>query len=179
MVTYHLGDESLPTPGVSIDRIPDLHLQRDVRVGPTYSKFLLDPLLVAKLCQVIVRERVDVLHAHNYEGALAAYAARGLTGRPVVYNAVNTMADELPSYGFFRPKWMAEKVAAWLDRVVPQRADCAIAISEELRAFLLHQGLPESRIATIPLGINADVFTGHDPGPVRARYGLGSDPVVI
>jgi hypothetical protein len=48
----------------------DLKFRRKVVVEPTYGKPILDLLMVFKPMRVILRERIDLIHAHNYEGAL-------------------------------------------------------------------------------------------------------------
>lgn len=179
VVTYHFGDEDVGINGVLIHRIPDLGFRRRVVVGPTYEKPILDLLLVLTLLRVIVRERIDLIHAHNYEGALAGYLAGLMTRRPLVYNAINTMSDELPTYGFVKPKILAGWLARALDYCVPRMADQVIAISEELANFLSVRGVRSERIHTIPLGVETSYFDGHDRCPVRERYHLGHGPLVV
>ena len=89
------------------------------RSGPSSEKFLLDFQLLGLLCRVIRRERIDIIHAHNYEGALVGVMAKWLTRRPLLYNAVNLMTDELAGYGFIRPAWLAHGLARGLDWFTP------------------------------------------------------------
>jgi hypothetical protein len=76
-------------------------------VGPTWQKPLLDLCMVLTLCRVIQREAIDLIHAHNYEGVLIGYLARLLTRKPLLYHAINTMSDELSSYNFIKPRFLA------------------------------------------------------------------------
>ena len=80
---------------------------------------MLDFLLVRKLCQVIREQKIDIIHGHNYEGGLAGVAAKFITRRPFVWNAVNLMSDELHTYGFIKPRFLADWLAAALDWFVP------------------------------------------------------------
>ena len=44
-----------------------------------------------------------------------AILCRTFTGTPFLYSGHNTMADELPSYRFIRPNWLARGLAAcWI-----------------------------------------------------------------
>lgn len=178
VVTYHFGEET-SIEGVRIHRIPDLGFRRRVVVGPTYEKPLLDFLLVLTLIRLIVRERIDLIHAHNYEGALAGFLARVVTRRPLVYNAINTMVDELPTYDFIKPKVLAVGLARLLDYSVPRMADQIIAISDDLSSWLSKGGIRSERIHTIPLGVETSYFDGHSRFPVRERYNLGYGPLVV
>jgi glycosyltransferase involved in cell wall biosynthesis/GT2 family glycosyltransferase len=177
VVTYHFG-EGPPPKDVRIHRVPDLGFARRVSVGPSLQKPVLDLLLAWKLIRVVLAEGIDVIHAHNYEGQLAGFVARLVTRRPLVYNAVNTMIDELPTYRFFRPRGLAVGLAKLLDHWVPRTADHIIAISDDLAAFLHGRGIPADRITTIPLGVRCEQFEGHDGAEFRARYGLETNPLV-
>jgi 1,2-diacylglycerol 3-alpha-glucosyltransferase len=178
VVAYHFGEGEAPA-NVALHRIRDLGLPRRVVVGPTYDKPLLDLLLVARLVSVVRRERIDVIHAHNFEAALVAYVAGAITRRPVLYNAVCTMSDELASYGVL-PAPLARRVAASLDRWVPRRADAVVCISEELSAAVRAAGVPAERVATIPLGISPGQFSARsDAKAARARLGLGEGPLAV
>src|SRR5581483_11055693 len=110
LVTYGAGGDDLPGPQLA-------RVGRDLR-------------LVARLWRVVRREAIDVIHAHNYEAALAGLVVSRTTGRPLVYHGHNAMADELPTY--FRgaaARRLARVVGRTLDAHVPRRADFCIAVS--------------------------------------------------
>ena len=178
VVTYHFG-EGIPPKNVEIHRIVNIGFRRKVVVGPSFEKPILDLFLLAKLIRVIVREQVDLIHAHNYEGALVGYLASIVTRRPLVYNAVNTMIDELPTYNFFKPRILAVWLARLLDYCVPRMADKIISISEDLARFLNARGISPERIEVIPLGVDGTRFNGRDGSVVRGQYRLGESPVVM
>jgi 1,2-diacylglycerol 3-alpha-glucosyltransferase len=181
IVTYHFGAGNAPK-NVEIHRIADLGFGQKLVVGPTWQKPLLDLLMVATLCRVIRQEGIDLIHAHNYEGALIGYVAKALTRRRLIYNAVNTMSDELPTYNFLRPKFLATWLAGFLDRWVPRLPDRIIAISEELGCFLQTQGISPERVHVIPLGIDMSAFQENADGErarLRERFGIGGKPLVM
>ena len=178
VVTYPM-QQAIPVHGVHIHRVGQFLASRPVTVGPTAYRPLLDLLLVVALVRIIRRERLDVVHGHNYEGALAGYLAARVTGRPLVYHAISTMIDELPSYGFIRPRTLAVGLARVLDAVVPRSADHVIALSEELRRFVVARGVPDERVTVVPLGVHVAMFEHGDGEAVRRRLGLGDAPLVV
>ena len=178
VVTYPMH-QPLPVGEVTVHRVGGFLRSRPIRVGPTYYKPLLDLLMIFNLVRCIRRERLDVIHAHNYEGALIGYAAKRLTGRPLLYNAVCTMEDELPGYGFIRPRALAVGLARGLDTFVPRGADQVTVVSEELRTFLTARGVEPERITLVPAGVNPEMFDGGDPDALRRRLGLGRAPLVM
>ncbi len=77
VVTYPHGDD-LPLGGIKLHRVGKPGAA--VRVGPSAEKPMLDARMVGRLCRVIREERIEIIHAHNYEGALIGAAAKALTG---------------------------------------------------------------------------------------------------
>lgn len=178
IVTYHIGDEN-PVEGIKIHRIKSIIKPKKIKVGPTWYKPFFDLLLVAKLCKVIKEENIDIIHAHNYEGALVGYFAKIITKTPMIYHAINNMASELPTFNFIKPKKLAMLLADFLDRLVPRLGGHIIALSEELKTFLLGKGIPEDKISVIPLGVDAEMFNGKSPEIIKNRYNIGPRPLVV
>jgi glycosyltransferase involved in cell wall biosynthesis len=118
-----------------------------------------DALLAVRLWRVVRREAIDVVHAHNYEAAVAGLVVARATGRPLVYHGHNAMTAELPTY--FR-RWLARRLAARLGRLldahVPRRADFCIAVSAELGTILRRHGVADEGLACIsPAGPPTDL----------------------
>lgn len=178
VVAYPMG-QPLDTQGVRVHRTAPWFASRKITVGPTFYKPILDLALAIKLCEVVRSHRIEIIHGHNYEGALAGYVAKRTTRRPLLYHAVNTMSDELPTYGFIRPQFLAVGVARLLDALVPRMADHVIAVSSELREFLLNKGLAPRTVSFIPAGIDPRMFEDKDPSRMRSRYGIGERPLVV
>jgi 1,2-diacylglycerol 3-alpha-glucosyltransferase len=178
VVTYPLSHE-IPITGVEIDRVAQVGSNRQVSVGPSYQRLAFDALLVFKLFQVVRRHKVEVIHAHNYEAALVGGFVGKLTGVPVIYNAINTMIGELPSFNFIRPRALAIGLAKVLDYVVPRMADFIIADTEELRSFILDKGVDPARVITIHSGVRPEMFAGADGSRVRDRFAAGHGPLII
>jgi glycosyltransferase involved in cell wall biosynthesis len=178
VVTYPLS-HAIPITGVEIDRVAHVGSNREISVGPSYQRLAFDALLVFKLFQVVRRHKVQVVHAHNYEGALVGGAVGKLTGVPVIYNAINTMIGELASFNFIRPRALAVGLAKVLDYVVPRFADIIIADTEELRSFLLCKGIDPARVVTIHSGVQPEMFDGADGSRVRDRFAADGGPLVI
>src|SRR5207248_2908202 len=87
--------------------------------GPRLGRVLGDLALTARLWRVVARDPIDVIHAHNYEAAIAGLVVARLTGRPLVYHGHSALAEELPLY-FTRPRARARRAAA--DRHARRRA---------------------------------------------------------
>jgi 1,2-diacylglycerol 3-alpha-glucosyltransferase len=178
VVTYPLS-HAIPITGVEIDRVAQVGSNREISVGPSYQRLAFDALLVFKLFQVVRKRKVDVIHAHNYEGGLVGGFVGKFTGVPVIYNAINTMIGELASFNFIRPRALAIGLAKVLDYVVPRMADMIITDTEELRSFILDRGVDPARVVTIHSGVRPEMFDGADGSRVRDRFAADSGPLVI
>ena len=151
--------------------------------GPRAVKLVLDAALLFRLLDVIARESIDVMHAHNYEAALIGLAARRLTGVPLIYHSHNALAEELPSY--FRGRTarrVARALGALADHEVPRRADHCIAICRELVGFLRARGVGADAIEMIAPGGSPEEFPHcslADAATIRARFGFGERPLLL
>ncbi len=177
VVTYPFG-ENLSVGGARVHRIRHWRKSAGLQVGPSKDKPLLDFLLLRKLCQVIREHKIDIIHGHNYEGGLAGVAAKFITRRPFVWNAVNLMSDELHTYGFIKPRFVADWLAAALDWFVPLFPDHIIAVTRELYDFHA-QRVPKEKLTLVPCGVKPAMFEGASPEKFRAKYNVGARPIVM
>ncbi len=124
--------------------------ERGRRPGPRPERLVLDAALVVRLWRLVRRERIEVIHAHNYEAAIAGLIVGRLTGCPLVYHGHSAMAEELPTYagGRLARRGMGA-IGRLLDGQVPRRADFCIAVTEELGRRLLAVGVTERALACI------------------------------
>src|SRR5437667_6323410 len=178
IVTYPEGQEDILVRHAKVHRTAPFRPQANAKVGPSPEKFLRDFALLQLLCRVIRRERVDIIHAHNYEGALVGVIAKWITGRPLLYNAFNLMADELAGYRFIRPAWLAHGVARALDWFTPIFPNHITAVSPELRHWFVEDGIPQQKDETIPAGMRPELFDRAIPEKFRSRHAIGALPIV-
>jgi glycosyltransferase involved in cell wall biosynthesis len=159
VVTYHLGGPT-PTPHMSVHRIEGPSWYRRTAPGPSFAKLaLLDPLLTLKLRRVLKMQAFDVIHAHHYEGLLAALFARAKRKPPLVFDSHTLLETELPHYGSRLGASFRRIAGRALDRELPPRADHVIAVSDDMRADLEGAGhLHSGRITVVSNGVEIDHF---------------------
>lgn len=159
LLTYGFGSGVIDS-AVHVHRGPRLSLLDPRRAGPSVGKLaVLDPILVMQLRSLLKRYPFDVIHAHHYEGLLAALAA-SRSRVPVVYDAHTVLETELPSYGGRLTAGILRRVGGWIDRTVPARARFVVAASHRLKDYLVDNGvLPEERVAAIGNGIELSALS--------------------
>lgn len=159
--TYHVGESTGDEP-FAIHRIVRIPTYRKRGPGPDYQKLLImDPLLTAKLTWGLRGKRYDLIHAHHFEGLLAALPGRTLYRTPVVFDVHTLLESELPSYRMGLPRRWLSGIGRWLDRRLPPMSDHIIAVSHEIRTHLLETtGLASDRISMIPNGVEQFFLDG-------------------
>jgi glycosyltransferase involved in cell wall biosynthesis len=169
VVTYHLG-EPLTDPPFVIHRTPRVRTYRKTSPGPSLQKLaIVDLLLGSRLRQVLRRYPIDVIHAHHYESLLVAQAVRRRGGPPVIYDAHTALESELGHYMPTSLRGMTANFGAWLDSILPQRAEHIIAVSEALRRRLVGSGAATpDRITVIGNGVEQSHFELSLDGRARA-----------
>jgi glycosyltransferase involved in cell wall biosynthesis len=171
--TYHLG-ASHAGAAFGIYRIPNIRTYRKQSPGPSYQKLiLLDPLLAVKLVRALHRRRYDVLHAHHAEGLLAALPAHLLARVPLVFDAHTLVETELPFYRLGMPRNLLRRLGRVMDARLPKFADHVIAVSEDIRAALVHRfGHSPQAVSVIPNGAEASFSDARaSPGQTTPQRG--------
>lgn len=126
-------------------------------LGSAAGRLLRDPGLASRLARIVARERIEVLHAHNYEALIASLCVRAALGVPVVFHAHAVLADELPLYA--PPGALgagaARRLGAWCDARLPRLADHVVALSGDVARYMGENGVAPHKLSTIPPGVAA------------------------
>ena len=157
VVCYGHGEGEVDD-GYRVIRTPRVPGYGSLRAGPDVVKPMLDLALAYRIAEI----PADIVHAHNYEAPIAAAMARRFTGTPIVYNAHNTMVEELPTY-FERPvtRRAARRMGGWLDRMVPRLADHAVVLTARSVPTLTRLGC--GQVSVVPPGVDAAELTDIEP----------------
>jgi glycosyltransferase involved in cell wall biosynthesis len=118
------------------------------------------------------RERVDVLHAHQYTPFFYAITARWPWSRPPIL---------FTEHGRHQPDYPRRK-RIWFNGLMIRKRDHVVAVGEAVRqALIVNEGIADKRIEVVYNGIDADRFAGRpgDRGEVRRELGLETDEPLI
>lgn len=185
-VTYHLG-EPVEDPPFAIHRIAPVKGYTRTEAGPSWQKLLrCDPPLTRLVGRVVREQGIDVIHAHHYEGLIAAhYARKGGRKVPIVFDAHTTLASELHYYEMGLGKRILTAIGRRIDGYFPKRASHTVAVTDNIRDLLIknngvkpdditaltngveieHFDLdPSQAIDDAPLGVKTLIFTGNLAG---------------
>ncbi|HYC31097.1 MAG TPA: glycosyltransferase family 4 protein [Gemmatimonadales bacterium] len=161
VVAYHHGLGEVD-PSVILHRIAPVAGYDDLRPGPSLRKLVrLDPALTSVLAGLLRGGRVDLIHAHHFEGLLVGRAARAMSrsSAPLVFDAHTLLTSELPSYGLGLPSWVKRLAGTLGDRWLPPLADHVASCTERIRARLIEIGaLSPDEVTVVPNGVEPERF---------------------
>lgn len=153
---------------------------RRVGLGPSWLRFLLDPLLALTALRVARRERPDLVHAHLHEGIAIGAVLRRVLGLSLVADLQGSLTGELVDHGFIPPRGVRAALARRLERVLVRRPDLILVSSEAGRELLVAQGAPEGRVVFLPDGVDLERFhPWHDVSGFRRELGLEGKRVIV
>jgi glycosyltransferase involved in cell wall biosynthesis len=129
LATYPFGDD-VPVPDLTIVRCARVPGIRDVRIGPSLAKLLLDVPLYRLTARLLARGRFDVIHSHEEAAFFCQHLARKHTV-PHVYDMHSSLPQQLENFSRFN-LLPTRQAFERLERYVLQRADGLITICEAL-----------------------------------------------
>jgi glycosyltransferase involved in cell wall biosynthesis len=137
LATYPFGTTP-ELPGVTIHRCARPPLVRDVPIGPSLPKLLLDGPLFRLAARLAATGRFDLLHTHEEAGWLGR-RLRERHGLPHLYDMHSSLPQQLANFGRYgvRPvQWLFER----LEQYTLAGADGVIAICPELHDHARRSG---------------------------------------
>jgi len=145
---------------------------------PTLPATVYDTLVGAAVATwVVLRHRLDALHARSHVPLAMALMARRLTGRKLIFDIRGLLAEEYVDAGRWVRGGAPYRLTDWVQRVGLQRADGFVVLTERVRQHLWGEH-PPPRTHVIPCCADFDRLA---PGALdaRAELGLGVRPLLV
>jgi glycosyltransferase involved in cell wall biosynthesis len=158
LATYPFG-ESPVIDGLTIHRSARPPLVRDVGIGPSFAKILLDVPLFRLADKLAAARRYDLLHTHEEAGWIGQRLRRRY-GLPHLYDMHSSLPQQLENFGRFNLPPVAAAFRG-LERYTLAGADAVIAICPELHDHVVASGY-DRPLALIENTLDFDVV---DPPP--------------
>jgi L-malate glycosyltransferase len=125
-----------------------------------------------RLAKILRRERVDLIHAHQYTPFFYSLLARLIFDQPPVL---------FTEHGRHYPDFRRPK-RVFANRLLLQRRDRVVGVGQAVRRALInHEGLPARRVGVIYNGIDTVGFANgiHDRDAIRRDMGVGPNDFVV
>lgn len=163
LLTYSPGRD-VDIPGVRIVRIPRIAFLEPVPVGPSAKKLFLDVFVLLWTIGLLVRNRYDMVHAHE-ESVFWCRALKPVSRFRLIYDMHSSLPQQLENFGFTKSKLLIGTFR-FLEDSCLKAADAVITICPDLQDYALQQGVPEEKHFLIENSIFDDVKLADAPdGP--------------
>ncbi len=165
-VTYHVG--ATPTiEGLTIYRTWRIPGIKRVKVGPSGPKILLDSLLFITAVRLLLRNRYDLIHAHEEAGFLGVIL-RGMFHTKLLYEMHSSLPQQLTNFNFYAARPLV-RVFQWLERWALAHSDAVITICVDLQNHVagIDPNVPHALLENV-----GDAAPQHNQA-VSSQYGEG------
>jgi glycosyltransferase involved in cell wall biosynthesis len=177
LLTYHIG-EDVEIEGVRIYRIPRVPFVKNIAIGPSKRKIVLDTYLLAAACKMLATGNYDLIHSHEEAGFFSGYLARAYKTLHL-YDMHSSLPQQLSNFKFTKSR-MLRRIFESLEKQTIDGADAVITICPELFNYV-EMLAPEKFNSLIEnVADNSLVFDSSVPeAPIREGLGTNGEAVVL
>jgi len=137
LVTYHLG-EDVDIPNVNIHRSSRLPFIKQIDIGPSYTKIILDLFLLMKAWRLLIKNKYECIHTHEEAGVFGAMLSK-IFNLPHIYDMHSSIPEQLVNYNFTKIGFLL-KLANLGERWTLSKSDVVIAVCPYLKDLINKMG---------------------------------------
>ncbi len=143
-------------------------IQRGVETHVLQEEGLFDIQFLMNLVRMAIREKVSLIHAHEF--LMSLYAS--IVGLVLRLPSVVTLHGKF----YYHEKWRRRTALLFLARVSQ-----LVCVSEDLRNFVSEKiGIPKNRIISIHNGIDTRIFSKNNSGAlIKDKFGIRRNQKVV
>src|SRR5262245_39951856 len=138
LVTYPIGRD-VQLPNLRIFRSLRPPLVSKVRIGPSFTKLLLDGLMLFTILRRVMTTRYDAIHSHEEMGLVGVWLSRWLR-IPHLYDMHSSLPQQLGNFTYSRYA-LLQRLFAWAEEHMIHGSRVVITICQELQDSVRHLGL--------------------------------------
>jgi glycosyltransferase involved in cell wall biosynthesis len=173
LVTYPIGRD-VKLPNLRIFRSLRPPFVTKVRIGPSFTKILLDGLMLLTIVRRAASERYDAIHSHEEMGLVGVWLARWLR-IPHLYDMHSSLPQQLSNFKYSKSSLLTG-MFRWMEDQMVHKSDVVITICQELQDTVTEMGVGErSLLIENVMGGDVDEPPSRSPGEVRAAWGIAGD----
>lgn len=132
-LTYGEG-EDVDIPNVNFIRIPRFKFLGNVKIGPSPLKLFLDIFIFAKMVGLLIKNKYDVVHAHE-EAVFMAYFLKPIFKFKLIYDMHSSLTQQLTNFQFTTSKLIINTFKKLEDNCL-HSAEAVITICPDLRDYV-------------------------------------------
>ena len=170
LVTYPIGRD-VELPNLRIFRSLRPPLVRKVRIGPSFTKIVLDGLMLLTILRRALTERYDAIHSHEEMGLVGVYLAKWLR-IPHLYDMHSSLPQQLSNFKYSKSAAL-RGMFEWAEGHMVHDSQVVITICQELQDTVTEMGAGErSLLIENVMGGDVDDPPTKTPAEVRAAWAI-------
>lgn len=132
-----------------------------------------DLMSVIKVCKIVGKEKVDIIHCHGFKASLISRMAALFVKLPCIYTVHNFALDNGNPIQRFFIRNVEKAFSVFTNRI--------IAVSEALKTYMINKaGIMEDKIHVIYNGIQLKKYVCDSNGDsIRKKYNLDDSKIII
>lgn len=178
--TFHITGPKQGVPNAPYEDVDGLGFHRTAgSTGmlarlPMFDQLAVIDALAARLHEVALAVKPDVIHAHSpVLNAMAALRVGKRLGIPVVYEIRAFWEDAAVDHGTSKEWGLRYRLTRAMETWALQRVDAATTICEGLRSEIIGRGIPARKIEVIPNAVDIGDFAVGGPRDEALAQQLG------
>ena len=170
LVTYPIG-RNVELPNLRIFRSLRPPFVHKVRIGPSFTKLVLDTLMVFTVLRRALTDRYDAIHSHEEMGLVGVWLAKWL-GIPHLYDMHSSLPQQLSNFKYSRSSAL-RGFFTWAEGQMVHKSQVVITICQELQDTVSEMGAGErSLLIENVMGGDVDEPPSRSAAEIRAAWGI-------
>lgn len=173
LVTYPIGRD-VELPNLRIYRSLRPPFVTKVRIGPSFTKIVLDGLMLFTIARHALTKKYDAIHSHEEMGLVGVWLAK-LLGIPHLYDMHSSLPQQLSNFKYSKSAAL-RGVFNWMEDQMVHKSDVVITICQELQDTVTEMGVADrSLLIENVMGGDVDDLPSRTPEEVRVAWGVPAD----
>ncbi len=177
LLTYPIG-EDVRIEKVRITRTASVPFIKNVAIGPSGPKVVLDAVLYAKAVSMLRKGNYDLLHTHEEAGFMGIRLARKFKLLHL-YDMHSSLPQQLHNFAYSKNKLLVS-VFDWLENRTIESAHAVITICPELWNYVTDKFPHKYNKLIENVADNSIVFGEQKPDPqFRSKFDINGEAVIL
>jgi glycosyltransferase involved in cell wall biosynthesis len=173
LVTYPIGRD-VELPNLRIYRSLRPPLVRKVSIGPSFTKLVLDALMLLTTVRLAATKDYDAIHSHEEMGLVGVWLAKWL-GIPHLYDMHSSLPQQLSNFTYSKSR-VLRGIFSWAEGQMVHKSNVVITICQELQDTVTGMGAGErALLIENVMGGDVDEPPARSAAAVRAAWGVARD----
>ena len=172
LITYPIGRD-VELPNLRIFRSIRPPFVRKVRIGPSFTKVVLDGLMLFTILRRALTERYDAIHSHEEMGLVGVWLAKWLR-IPHLYDMHSSLPQQLSNFKYSK-SGMLRGMFTWAEGQMVHKSNVVITICQELQDTVTEMGAGErALLIENVMGGDVDEPPSRSASDVRSAWGIAA-----